>query len=119
MATPRFEPPQTNPFGLSDVEIDSSPTFADIDGDGDLDALVGNSAGNTLFFENAPTLSVSAGSNAAEPNTAGSFTLTYANGDRLDVKVIPNYLRIVDLITSIFWLAVETAPTRTMSACAD
>lgn len=37
---------------------------------------MGNGDGNTLFFENAPTVSVTAGGNAAEPSTAGSFTLT-------------------------------------------
>ncbi|BAY21585.1 hypothetical protein NIES2100_13410 [Calothrix sp. NIES-2100] len=41
-------------FGLSDVGNYAAPTFADIDGDGDLDAFVGNLAGNTLFFENQP-----------------------------------------------------------------
>ncbi len=40
-----------NPFGLTEVD-DASPTFVDIDGDGDLDAFIGNSAGNTLFFLN-------------------------------------------------------------------
>ncbi|MDD5274862.1 MAG: VCBS repeat-containing protein [Methylovulum sp.] len=30
----------------------ASPTFADIDHDGDLDALIGNFNGDTLYFEN-------------------------------------------------------------------
>ncbi|WP_413172204.1 FG-GAP-like repeat-containing protein [Anabaena azotica] len=49
---PVFATPQTNPFGLTDVGSVSSPTFVDIDGDGDLDAFVGNYYGNTLFFRN-------------------------------------------------------------------
>ena len=44
--------PLTNPFGLSDVGNSANPTLADLDGDGDLDALVGNSNGNTLYFQN-------------------------------------------------------------------
>lgn len=47
-----------NPFGLKNVGIGltASPTFADIDGDGDLDALIGNEVGNTLFFRNTGTV---------------------------------------------------------------
>jgi hypothetical protein len=45
----------TNPFGLSDVDSQTSPTFVDIDGDGDLDALIGNQAGNSLFYQNTGT----------------------------------------------------------------
>jgi Ca2+-binding RTX toxin-like protein len=39
-------------FGLPDVGSLASPTLADIDGDGDLDAFIGNNTGNTLFFRN-------------------------------------------------------------------
>ena len=49
-----FLAPQSTPFGLSNVEHEASPTFVDIDGDGDLDAFIGNNAGNTLFFRNTP-----------------------------------------------------------------
>ncbi len=49
---PAFAAPQTNPFGLADVGSDSSPALADLDGDGDLDALIGERSGNTFFFEN-------------------------------------------------------------------
>jgi Ca2+-binding RTX toxin-like protein len=51
-------------FGLPDVGFSASPAFADIDGDGDLDALIGNSNGNTLFFRNT--------GNATAPAFAGS-----------------------------------------------
>jgi Ca2+-binding RTX toxin-like protein len=53
-SNPVFAAPTINPFGLTDVGNYVAPTFADIDGDGDLDAFVGNNAGNTVFFENQP-----------------------------------------------------------------
>ena len=52
---PTFAAPLSNPFGLTDVGSGASSTFADIDSDGDLDAFLGNSAGNTLFFRNTGT----------------------------------------------------------------
>jgi hypothetical protein len=51
-AAPAFAAPSTNPFGLADVGTRATPAFADVDGDGDLDAFVGASAGDTLFFQN-------------------------------------------------------------------
>lgn len=38
-----------------DVGQESSPAFADLDGDGDLDALLGSSTGEILIFRNAGT----------------------------------------------------------------
>ncbi|PHM05763.1 cadherin-like domain-containing protein [Nostoc sp. 'Peltigera malacea cyanobiont' DB3992] len=78
-AAPSFTFEATNPFGLTDVGFVASSTFADIDGDGDLDAFIGNSDGNTLFFENnnAPTGSPTATlSNTAEDT---AITITAAN----------------------------------------
>lgn len=49
---PEFAAPVTNAFGLSDVGRDATPALADLDGDGDLDALIGNYYGSTTFFEN-------------------------------------------------------------------
>ncbi|MDO8334399.1 MAG: FG-GAP-like repeat-containing protein [Nitrosomonas sp.] len=49
---PAFATPETNPLGLSSVGSDAKPFFVDIDGDDDLDAFVGNYAGNMLFFSN-------------------------------------------------------------------
>ena len=43
-----------NPFGLSNVGMNACVAFADIDGDGDLDAFVGTADGNISFFRNAP-----------------------------------------------------------------
>jgi len=59
-AAPTFAAPITNPFGLADVGVYASPAFADLDGDGDLDAFVGEEAGTTVFFENSGTASTPA-----------------------------------------------------------
>lgn len=56
MADPIFNYVAANPFGLSDVDSEASPTLVDIDGDSDLDAFVGNWDGNTLFFKNTGTV---------------------------------------------------------------
>ena len=46
----------TDLFGLSDVGGDSSPVFIDLNGDGELDALIGDAAGNIDFFAGQATL---------------------------------------------------------------
>jgi hypothetical protein len=60
VGAPAFAAPSTNPFGLADVGFRATPAFVDLDGDGDLDALIGNSLGNTLFFRNTGTVSTPA-----------------------------------------------------------
>jgi hypothetical protein len=50
--TPAFATSSTNPFGLRDIGSESKPTFVDINGDGDLDALVGERLGSIIYFEN-------------------------------------------------------------------
>ncbi|MBO1349104.1 MAG: cadherin repeat domain-containing protein [Hormoscilla sp. GUM202] len=57
MSTVTFGTPQTNPFGLADVGLVSSPTFADLDDDGDLDLFVGNYDGKIIYFKNNGTAS--------------------------------------------------------------
>ena len=44
-----------NPFNGVDVGLTSTPSFADLDGDGDLDAVVGEGYGNLNYFENTGT----------------------------------------------------------------
>lgn len=50
--SPKFAAPQVNPLGLEPAGIYSTPTFADIDKDGDMDAFVGYQSGNIRFYQN-------------------------------------------------------------------
>ena len=52
---PGFNAPVFNAFGLQNAGSNASPTFADIDGDGDLDAFIGNKYGETHFYRNTGT----------------------------------------------------------------
>ncbi|CCD02600.1 protein of unknown function, partial (plasmid) [Azospirillum baldaniorum] len=72
-AAPSFTLVGTNPFGLSNAGGFASPSLVDIDGDGDLDALIGNADGNTLFYRNVGT--------AAAPTFALESTNPFGLGD--------------------------------------
>lgn len=76
MSDPIFTDKSFNPFGLSDVGLWASPTLVDIDGDGDLDAFLGNRYGNTLFFRNTGTAS----SPVFAATIANPFGLSVVNG---------------------------------------
>ena len=74
--TPRFD---NGVFGLANTASSAVPAFADIDGDGDLDAFVGERYGVTSFFENTG----SAGAPAfAAPWSAPSASRTWAGTPR-------------------------------------
>lgn len=49
--SPQFAAPIANPFGITPVEYYSFPAFADLDGDGDTDLMVGEDYGNMKYFE--------------------------------------------------------------------
>ena len=50
--SPSFASPIENPFGLVNLGYSTAPTFADLDGDGDLDLFMGEVDGNTIYIEN-------------------------------------------------------------------
>jgi hypothetical protein len=70
-SAPAFAAPLVNPFGLTDVGSHSTPTFADLDGDGDFDLLVGKNLGDLTYFENVGT----PGSPAFAPALVNPFGL--------------------------------------------
>ena len=76
----------TNPFGLSDVGAYSSPSFSDVDFDGDYDAFIGNQAGNIIFFRNDGT-STDPAFGVAVTNPFGlSNVITYASPTFIDIN---------------------------------
>ena len=54
-SAPAFVAAQANPFGLTSVSLYTIPAFADLDGDGDLDMMAGEGAGNFEYFQNTGT----------------------------------------------------------------
>ncbi|MFN5119050.1 MAG: FG-GAP repeat domain-containing protein, partial [Cyanobacteriota bacterium] len=66
---PAYASPITNPFGITDVGYHASPTFADIDGDRDLDLFIGTTYGTTDFYRNT----------AAAGATAPAYDLPITN----------------------------------------
>ena len=51
-SAPSFAAPVTNPFFLTSAFYTSTPAFADIDNDGDLDLFSGNVLGQHAYYEN-------------------------------------------------------------------
>jgi len=44
-----------NPLGGEDVGYNSTPSFVDVDGDGDMDVFIGESYGSIVYYENTGT----------------------------------------------------------------
>ncbi|PZU98908.1 MAG: hypothetical protein DCE90_03640, partial [Pseudanabaena sp.] len=60
-----------NPFNGIDIGLNSNPTFADLDGDGDLDAIIGERFGTLKYYRNTGT--VTAPAYAEQTGTANPF----------------------------------------------
>ena len=67
-SSPSYSTTSPNPFSGIDVGFSSAPTFADIDGDGDLDAVVGKFDGTLNYFENIGSSSSSPSYSTTSPN---------------------------------------------------
>ncbi|MGC5198211.1 FG-GAP-like repeat-containing protein, partial [Aphanothece microscopica] len=79
-----------NPFNGFDVGDVSTPTFADLDGDGDLDALIGEFNGNLNYYRNigtalAPVFTLQIGAadpfNGVDVGVQSTSTLADLDGD--------------------------------------
>ncbi|MGZ3931791.1 MAG: T9SS type A sorting domain-containing protein, partial [Bacteroidia bacterium] len=69
----------TNPFGLTAVAAYASPTFEDVDGDGDKDLLAGEyNTGNLMYFQNTGTATVPSFTTAPVTNP---FSLVAVNAE--------------------------------------
>jgi len=86
LPNPVFGPPSLNPFGLSDVGNAATPSFADLDGDGDFDALYGNKSGDLIFFRNSGNATSPAfGSPSTNPFGLANIGTTYAKATFVDL----------------------------------
>lgn len=120
---PSFAEPVINPFGLSNIGYGSNPSFADLDGDGDLDVIVGNGDGNIYYFENIgnaiePVFAFSVENAFGLINVCGLATPTFADldGDGDLDAIIGNvdgntyyFENIGNAIEPIFTFPVENA----------
>ncbi len=48
----------SNPFNGVDLGLNTAPVFVNLDGDGDLDAFIGESSGNIFYYKNTGTASM-------------------------------------------------------------
>lgn len=82
-SNPSFAAPEVNPFGLAAPETENRPTSGDLDGDGDLDLLVGDVNGHLWYFQN--TGSATSPSFAAPVNAPFGMTIELGSTARPDL----------------------------------
>ena len=94
---PIFSSPVTNPFGLTNVILSATPTFADIDNDGKDDCFVGNSVGDIYYFNNTSVVSVEDEQNTdivelkAYPNPVSSILNINTANNNIETEHISVY----------------------------
>ncbi|WP_200816757.1 Ig-like domain-containing protein, partial [Planktothrix sp. PCC 11201] len=69
----------TNPFNSFQGQRNSAPSFGDLDGDGDLDAAIGNSLGTINYFQNNNGIFTEQTGAANPLNSVGIFGLSKPN----------------------------------------
>lgn len=78
-SNPVFNSPQINPFGIAGSTYNMiTPTFVDIDNDGDMDLFYGNTDGNFYYLENTGT-SIAPAFGVPQTNPFGLVHFAYAN----------------------------------------
>ena len=101
---PAYASPSSAPFGISNVNQNASPTFVDINGDGDLDLFIGNRNGETKYFENTSVTYVA-------PLTASSANGSYGIGSIITLTVQFSEAVIVNTSGGTPRLQLETGST--------
>jgi len=104
-----------NPFNGIDIGYNSAPTFADLDGDGDLDAIVGEQGGTLKYFISAAAPTVTSGGSAsfAENDTGTVYTVIGANpnaGTTLSYSISGTDAALFNIDSSTGVITFKTAP---------
>lgn len=111
---PIFAPPAADPYGLSDIGASAAPTLTDVDGDGDLDVLAGDSNGNVRYFQNIGSATAPALSLTNPGLTDVGFAAAPANGD-IDADGAADVISGNSTGDLVFWRNTNTATTPVFS----
>ncbi|MCF6352989.1 MAG: T9SS type A sorting domain-containing protein, partial [Cyclobacteriaceae bacterium] len=98
-SAPMYAVVQTHPFGLADIGSNTAPTLADLDGDGDLDLMAGETDGDFYYFKNnclPTTATISPTAICSYTSPSGNYTWAMS-GNYMDT--IPNTAGCDSLLT--------------------